>query len=225
MNKKWSDLNKLMQTQLKREETFSDGLETLFSLRGDLFAKLQDFKNRLGRADFNAAPFLGADGYHSKTIAYSVWHIFRIEDIVAHSLIAGDSQIFFAENYSRTIGSPITTTGNELSGSQITDFSGALDLERLFDYAARVKISTENILRGLPFRALRQRIPEERKTALLSLGVVSTDESAFWLIDYWCNKNIRGLIQMPFSRHWIMHVEASIRIADKLCGVRQLFGG
>ena len=190
MNKKWSDLNKLMQTQLKREETFSDGLETLFSLRGDLFAKLQDFKNRLGRADFNAAPFLGADGYHSKTI-----------------------------------GSPITTTGNELSGSQITDFSGALDLERLFDYAARVKISTENILRGLSFTALRQRIPEERKTALLSLGVVSTDESAFWLIDYWCNKNIRGLIQMPFSRHWIMHVEASIRIADKVCGGRQLFGG
>lgn len=225
MNKKWSDLNKLMQTQLKREETFSDGLGTLFSLRGDLFAKLQDFKNRLGREDFNAAPFLGADGYHSKTIAYSVWHIFRIEDIVAHSLIAGDSQIFFAENYSRTIGSSITTTGNELSGNQITDFSGALDLERLFDYAARVKISTENILRGLPFAALRQRIPEERKAALLSLGVVSTDESAFWLIDYWCNKNIRGLIQMPFSRHWIMHVEASIRIADKLCGGRQFFGG
>ncbi|MDO4831730.1 MAG: phage head-tail adapter protein, partial [Clostridia bacterium] len=26
----------------------------------------------------------------------------------------------------------------------------------------------------------------------------------------------KGLIQMPFSRHWIMHTEAALRIADKL---------
>lgn len=32
--------------------------------------------------------FVNADGYHSKTIAYSLYHIFRIEDIVAHTVIA-----------------------------------------------------------------------------------------------------------------------------------------
>jgi len=37
-----------------------------------------------------------------------------------------------------------------------------------------------------------------------------------WLIDYWCGKDIRGLIQMPFSRHWIMHIEASLRIKNKI---------
>lgn len=26
---------------------------------------------------------------------------------------------------------------------------------------------------------------------------------------------LRDLIQMPFSRHWIMHVEASLRIRNK----------
>ena len=46
--------------------------------------------------------------------------------------------------------------------------------------------------------------------------VVSEDEEAYWLIDYWCGKDIRGLIQMPFSRHWIMHIEASLRIKGKL---------
>ncbi len=35
-------------------------------------------------------------------------------------------------------------------------------------------------------------------------------------IDYWCNKDIRGLIQMPFSRHWIMHIEACLRIKKKI---------
>lgn len=45
---------------------------------------------------------------------------------------------------------------------------------------------------------------------------MSEDENAYWLIDYWCGKNIKGLIQMPFSRHWIMHVEACIRIKDRI---------
>lgn len=40
-----------------------------------------------------------------------------------------------------------------------------------------------------------------------SLQVVSEDEKAVWLIDYWCNREVRVLIQMPFSRHWIMHNE------------------
>ena len=56
----------------------------------------------------------------------------------------------------------------------------------------------------------------ERKEELKSLNVVSEDENAIWLIDYWCNKDIRGLIQMPFSRHWIMHVEACLRIKNKI---------
>ena len=51
---------------------------------------------------------------------------------------------------------------------------------------------------------------------LSSLKVVSDNENSIWLIDYWCDKNIQGLIQMPFSRHWIMHIEASLRIKNKI---------
>ena len=55
---------------------------------------LVSFKEDLCREDFNAIPFINADGYHSKTIAYSIWHIFRIEDIVAHTLINESEQFF-----------------------------------------------------------------------------------------------------------------------------------
>ena len=51
---------------------------------------------------------------------------------------------------------------------------------------------------------------------ICELGVVSDDESAVWLIDYWCNKDISGLIKMPLSRHWIMHIEAANRIKEKI---------
>lgn len=160
--------------------------------------------------------FINADGYHSKTIAYSIWHIFRIEDIVAHTVINEDEQVFFAGNYQERINSPIITTGNELVKQQIADFSKQLNLEELYSYIFEVRESSEKILKRLSYDELKRKIPEERKRYLESLNVVNNNEKAIWLIDYWCKKDIRGLIQMPLSRHWIMHTEACLRIKDKI---------
>ena len=205
-----------MQTQIRKRDTYEEGIGTLFDLRNQLMETLLSLNNELDRDDFDAIPFINADGYHSKTIAYSIWHIFRIEDIVMHTLINEDEQVFFTGNYQKHINSPIITTGNELVKQQIADFSGQLNLQELYSYIFEVKKSTEKIIKSLSYVDLARKISEERKECLKSLHVVSTDENAIWLIDYWCNKDIRGLIQMPFSRHWIMHTEACLRIKNKI---------
>ena len=215
MNKEWSELNKTMQTQLKKKDTFDDGIASLFQLRKRLWNTILSYKAELTRDDFDRIPFINADGYHSKTIAYSLWHIFRIEDIVAHTLIKGDEQVFFTKDYQKRTGSPIITTGNELVKQEIADFSKQLNLDELYSYISDVKKSTENILIGIAFEDTRKKISDDRRKELEKLCVVSEDESAVWLIDYWCKKDVRGLIQMPFSRHWIMHIEACERIRRK----------
>ena len=216
MNKEWSEQNKRMQLLIKKPETFDQGKAVLFELRNDLMDTLLSFKGDLSREDFDAMPFINADGYHSKNIAYSIWHIFRIEDIVAHTLVEGDEDVLIAGNYQRRINSPIITTGNELVKEQISAFTKQLDINELYSYVADVKKSTEEIIRELTYGELKNKIPVERKEHLQSLGVVSEEENAVWLIDYWCKKDVRGLVQMPFSRHWIMHVEACRRIKSKL---------
>lgn len=216
MNQEWSELNKTMQAQIKKKDTYKAGMDTLLSLRSRLMQTLVSFKEELCREDFHAIPFINADGYHSKTIAYSIWHIFRIEDIVVHTVIKEDEQVFFARNYQERINSPIITTGNELMKQQIADFSRQLNLEELYAYIFEVRESTEEMLKRLPYDELKRRIPEERKEYLKSLNVVNDSEKAIWLIDYWCSKDIRGLIQMPFSRHWIMHTEACLRIKNRI---------
>lgn len=213
MNQEWSELNKTMQLQLKKEESFSDGINTLLVLRKRLMEELLSMKKELESKDFVAMPFPNAKGYHCKTIAYSIWHIFRIEDIVVHSLILQENEII--GNYQASIGAPIITTGNELSGEQIVEFSKSLDLDGLYQYAVAVKESTDEWLCQLTYRELKRKFSDTDKLRLQDLQVVSTDENACWLIDFWCGKNIRGLIQMPLSRHWIMHIEASIRIKNK----------
>ncbi len=216
MNKMWPELNKAMQAQIKKKDTFEAGIDTLFDLRNQLMEILTSFHEELSRDDFDAIPFIDANGYHSKTIAYSIWHIFRIEDIVAHTLISEDEQVFFSGNYQERIHSPIITTGNELVKEQIADFSKQLNMKELYSYICEVKDSTEKIISSLHYDGLKKKISEERKEQLELLNVVSRDEKAIWLIEYWCGKDIRGLIQMPFSRHWIMHIEASLRIRNKI---------
>ena len=216
MNKEWSELNKAMQIKLKKKDSYRSGIETLFELREQLMYALDFFKTELTRKDFDSMPFINANGYHCKNIAYSLWHIFRIEDIAAHTLINGDEQVFFAADYQKRINSPIITTGNELIKHELSDFSAQLNIDELYSYIHNVKESTESIIAGLTYDMMKYRISSECRNALEASGCVSKDESAVWLVDYWCSKDIRGLIQMPFSRHWIMHTEAAIRIKNKI---------
>lgn len=123
MNKDWAELNKTIQLQIKKKDTFELGIDTLIKLRKELMAQIMQFKKELSIDDFSAMPYMNAKGYHNKTIAYSLWHIFRIEDIVAHSLIADDEQVFFKGDYQSRINSPIITTANELVKEEIEDFS------------------------------------------------------------------------------------------------------
>lgn len=219
MNKDWAESNRALQCQIKKEETFCDGVETILTLRHELIDVLRQFKAELSREDFYAAPYLHAEGYHSKTVAYSIWHILRIEDIVAHALIARDEQIFVTEDYARRINAPITTTGNELDGESIVEFSKALNIDELYRYLDDVTNSTNRIISKLSFSDLKRKMTNSDKERLQKLNAVSSDEKSCWLIDYWCGKNIKGLIQMPFTRHWIMHVEACLRIVQRIrCG-------
>ena len=209
-------LNKSMQQLLKKEIDFSEGIHTLLQLRRQLMEQVLRFRTELSGDDLCAMPYLNARGYHNKTIAYSLWHIFRIEDIVANTLIADREQIFFSQDYERKMNTPIITTGNELVKEEIAAFSRQLDIDELYQYITDVDRTTTELLQALSFADLKKRVGSEKKKDLESLQVVSEDENARWLIDYWCSKDVRGLIQMPFSRHWIMHIEACLRIEQKL---------
>ena len=217
MDKNWSAMNREMQALLAKKATFREGIEKLLSLRESVFEQITQIVETYPEEAFCRMPFAGADGYHSKTLAYSVWHIFRIEDIVAHEMIAEDEQILFAQGFPEKIRSPIITTGNELSGDAIAEFSGSLDIGELYRYAREVKLATDGILTRLGYPDLKRGFGAEMVEKLRRTGCVSGDESAAWLIPYWCGKDVLGLIRMPFSRHWIMHTEAMRRIKNRLC--------
>ena len=217
MDKHWSEMNKEMQALIAKKATFKDGIGKLLELRKSLFEQITQIVTTFPEEAFWQMPFAGAEGYHSKTLAYSIWHIFRIEDIVAHEMIAEDQQVLFRLDFQTAIRSPIITTGNELTGDGIVDFSKQLNIQALYRYAQEVMQSTDRILTRLEYSDLKRKFGDGMIEKLKRTGCVSDAESAWWLIDYWCGKDVQGLIRMPFSRHWIMHIEAMQRIKNRLC--------
>lgn len=217
MNKDWSEKNKQMQVLIGKENTYKEGIKLLIDFRQELFDQITNIVNGYPDEAFYQMPYPNVNGYHSKTLSYSIWHIFRIEDIVAHSLIANDEQVLFKGDYQKKINSPIITTGNELQGEKIASFSKNLNISALYDYAKAVMISTNELLQNLEYALMKKKFTDSDKKRIAASGCVSTADNAVWLIDYWCGKDIRGLIRMPFSRHWMMHIEAMQRIKNKLC--------
>ncbi len=217
MNKDWSDKNKKMQTLISKETTFYEGIKILLKLRYELFDQITSIVKTFPQEAFYQMPFGEGGKNHNTTLAWSFWHIFRIEDIVVHTLILSDEQILFTDNWFEKTKSKIITTGNELSAEKMIEFSKLLNIKATYDYCKAVMKSTNDFLKNLKFADLKRKFTDEDRERLCAGNSVSPDESAVWLIDFWCGKNIKGLIQMPFSRHWIMHVEAMSRIKNKLC--------
>lgn len=216
MNKEWSEINKEMQLLLRKRDTFSDGIEACLKLRNALSDAVKELCGRLCDEQYSLMPYPNAKGYHCKTIAYSIWHMARIEDITAHTLTADDTQVLFRDNHLEEIGSPIITTGNELVGDEIITFSKGLNIAGSLRYVGDVRASTDELLRDFSFEDTKRRFDDEDRRRVIASKCVSEDESAAWLIDYWCSKDVAGIIRMPFTRHLIMHIEAMMRIARKI---------
>lgn len=216
MNKEWTEINKEMQLLLRKKDAFSDGIEVCLKLRNTLSDAVQELCGRLSDEQYSLMPYPNAKGYHCKTIAYSIWHMARIEDITAHTLIVNDKQVLFKGSHSEEIGSPIITTGNELVGDEIVTFSKGLNIAGLLRYAGDVRASTDELLRDLSFDDTKRGFDDEDRRRIIASRCVSEDENAVWLIDYWCGKDVSGIIRMPFTRHLIMHIEAMMRIARKI---------
>ena len=217
MDKEWSEKNKKMQTLIAKESTFAEGIKLLLELRAQIFEQITAIVNTFPPVAFYQLPFGGGEGNHCTTLAWSLWHTFRIEDIVVHTLILQDKQILLQGGRLTKTKSPIITTGNELDGAQTVEFSKQLNIKAVYEYCKAVMDSTNEFLGRLQFADLKKKFSDADKQRLIESKSVSPNESSAWLIDFWCGKNIKGLIQMPLSRHWIMHVEAMRRIKNKLC--------
>jgi hypothetical protein len=157
-----------------------------------------------------------------ETIAWSIWHITRIEDLTIGILVGDDEQIFDQQQKER-LNVAIVDTGNALSDDEIMDLSRNINIHSLLDYRAAVIKRTQNIVRGLSTDDMRRKVSPDGIEKIRAEGGVTAQEESAWLLDYWGKKDVAGILLMPPTRHTLLHLNDCERWKEHIRAGKKAF--
>ena len=145
------------------------------------------------------------------TIAWSLWHITRIEDLTMNLLVAGGKQVF-DDGWKARLHVSVTDTGNAMTDEEILELSKEIDLEELLAYRRAVGERTRKIVSALTQSDLKRKPAPENGKRLLTEGGLTEQEDSIWLRDFWMGKTVSGLLLMPGSREPLLHLNDCARL-------------
>jgi len=148
------------------------------------------------------------------SIVWHIWHITRIEDMTMNVLVANDRQVFISGCWFEQLKIQYPHSGNEMTEDDIADLSAKMDIPALLAYRQEVGRKTRKVVSDLLPGDFKRKVDAGRITSLMEQNAVKKEAS--WLLDYWGNKTIAGLILMPATRHIFLHLNKSIRIKQRI---------
>ena len=150
-----------------------------------------------------------------ETIAWHLWHIARIEDIVGNLLIAKQPQIF-NEQWMKRMNVSVKDTGNAMSDEEIIKLSIEIDKKELINYRNTVGTGTRKIIKNLSYSDLKRKPEQQDLQRIVAEGGLTEDKNSIWLKDFWGRLTIGGTVLLPLTRHHMMHLPDSYRIKETI---------
>jgi len=131
--------------------------------------------------------------------------------------ITGADVVEFAsfEEIQTKLNTGIKDTGNAMTCSEIESFNKSINIKELKEYRVKVGKSTQKIIKGMEFSDVKRKVEKEQLEKIKQNGGVTDDPKSIWLLDFWGRKNILGLINMPITRHQIVHLNDCFKIKQK----------
>ena len=149
------------------------------------------------------------------SIAWDIWHITRIEDLVANILITSSTQVFNEGQWMKKMGIKVTDTGNAMNRKEIEDFTRRINMKALYNYRMETGKKTQKVISRLKPVDMKMKMEPVRIKRILDEGGVLTAENSQWLLDFWSRKTIAGLLLMPITRHQIVHMNDALKLKGK----------
>ncbi|WP_411755102.1 hypothetical protein [Serratia sp. (in: enterobacteria)] len=150
-----------------------------------------------------------------RTLAFYVFHMTRIEDICANVLIANEQQVIFEHLWLEKMNISFQDTGNAMTENEMNLFSASINREALLAYRLSVGQKTQRIIKQLSKAQLKMHPEKHQIERILSERSVLEHPDSIWLLDYWQQKNIGGLLMMPLTKHQILHLNDCLGIIKK----------
>ncbi|HPX26344.1 MAG TPA: hypothetical protein PLG87_06025, partial [Treponemataceae bacterium] len=129
-------------------------------------------------------------------------------------LIEGGKQTY-TKTWQKKLGISFTDTGNAWTEEELVLFNKDINLKALLEYRKDTGSRTQKILQSLDPSSIKRKPDTLQVKKILSEGVVTEHEDSIWLMDFWGNKTITGLLTMPVTRHQIVHINDSFTLREK----------
>src|SRR5262245_15920664 len=149
------------------------------------FTMQDDTLKRLGEADLRANP----EGLCS--IVWHLWHMTRIEDVVANAMLRGEREVLDRDGWLDRLGIDVRLVGTGDSDEEVRGFSEKVDVSALLAYREAVGRETRAWVRDLDFATLDV-VPD--LTARLASAPPIVGERALWLLRFYSGKTAAFLL-------------------------------
>ncbi|MGE3267375.1 MAG: DinB family protein [Chloroflexota bacterium] len=160
------------------------------------FTMQDDTLKRLEEADLRASP----DGLCS--IVWHIWHMTRIEDVAANTLLRGQREVLDTGGWLKRLGVDQRLVGTGDTEDEVHDFSARVDVQGLLAYRDAVGRETRALVSGLDFSTLDV-VPDLATNLAAAPPIVG--ERATWLLRFYGGKSGGFLLTFPITNHGFMH--------------------
>ncbi|WP_139905747.1 DinB family protein [Clostridium thermarum] len=216
----WNSQQNLLKSILTKQDKFDEAIELCLQqhalVHASEMSKIEGmtFEDELwdGLEDF---AFRTMPTAKDETIAWSLWHLTRIEDITMNILVADEEQVINSGDWLERMKVTVCDTGNSMSDEEIIELSNRLDMNELRNYRIAVGRKTREIIQRLKPSDVKRKMEPVRLQRILDEGAVLEAEESRWLIDFWGRKNVAGILLMPVTRHHIVHLNEAMRLKGK----------
>lgn len=213
--KEWNERLQILKKNIKNEDLFEKNINEILNLHDLVYLKEMSqvdfsFEEAIWDSLTERQAKLGVNE-KGRTVVYSLWHTTRIEDITMNCLVGRGSEVLDEGIYMGKIGSSIMHTGNSLTTSEILEFSKGIDILELKKYRMAVGKKSQEIIRGLKFSDLKRKTNKLDLEVLLKKGSVENHPDSIWLLEFWKNKDVAGIIFMPCLRHHMVHINEALK--------------
>ncbi|QVK16783.1 DinB family protein [Mycoplasmatota bacterium] len=218
--KLWNQDLKQLRDIIKKKDKIDESKSLCLSLHARVHSSLMSgikektLEDELWE-DLDDNTFRTSINEKGRTIAYSLWHSTRIEDITMNLLVAEDEQIFNIGNWKEKINSNIIDTGNAMTKEEILEFSKEINSQELKNYRVMVGTKTRQIVQNIKSNDMKRKFEKEKLQRIIDEGAVLNVEASNWLIDFWGRKNVSGILLMPVTRHHVVHLNEALRAKKK----------
>ena len=216
--KQWNEDFKHLRSLLSAASTLEEGKALFLRLHAPLHSREvsgqagwnveEELWQGLDEAAFRRVP---AGEEHS--IAWSLWHLARIEDITMKVLLAGQDQLFEREGWGERSQSPLRDSGNEITPQMLLRLSEQVNWQAVRAYRSAVGTSTRQVVAALSFADLKRKTPPERLAKILAEGAINPASTG--VLAYWAGLTGKGLLLMPPTRHALHHLNECLSLKRK----------